>query len=128
EPNDTDMAEVSATGLVRIKNLPGTVAVMARFQAHVDVFRATVPLGAPVEKLPPAKNFIDDLVFKQLKQLGLPPSDLCDDSTFLRRATLDIAGRLPTRDEVEKFLADKDPMKEEKLVARLLDSDDYADY
>jgi hypothetical protein len=128
EPNALDMAEVSAMGLVRIKNSPGTVAVMARFQAHVAVFRATVPLGAPVEKLPAAKNFIDDLVFKQLKKLGLPPSDLCDDATFLRRATLDIAGRLPTREEVEQFLADKGPNKAERLVDRLLDSGDYADY
>src|SRR5262245_2960316 len=128
EPNHADMAEVSATGLVHVKELPGTVAVMARFQSHVDVFRATVPLGAPVEKLPPSNNFIDELVFKQLTKLGLPPSDLCDDATFVRRATIDIAGRLPTKDEVEKFLADRDAKKYEKLIDRLLDSGEYADY
>ena len=128
ESNATDLAEVSATGLVRAKQLPGSAAVMARYQAHVDVFRATVPLGAPVANLPAAKNFVDELVFKRLKQLGLPPSEVCDDATFVRRATIDIAGRLPTKEEVEKFLADTSADKRDKLVDRLLDSKDYADY
>ena len=128
EPNDADMAEASMTGLVTIGRLPGVVAVMARYQAHVDVLRAVVPLGAPVEKLPPANNFVDELVYKQLKKLGLPPSPLCDDGTFLRRVTIDLNGRLPTREESEKFVANKDPKKYEKLVDRLLASDDYAYY
>ena len=64
--------------------------------------------GKRLTNLPRANNFIDELVFKKLKQLGLPPSDLCDDATFLRRVTIDIAGRLPTIDETKEFLADKD--------------------
>ena len=47
----------------------------------------------------PAKNFIDELVFKKLKTLGVPPSAVCDDATFLRRVSVDIAGRLPTVEE-----------------------------
>lgn len=128
ETNERDLAEVSDTGLVETRNMAGTVAIMARYQSHVDVFRAMIPLGAEVAKLPPANNFIDELVFKQLKKLGMPPSDLADDGTFLRRVTIDIAGRLPTLDETEKFLADKDPRRYEQLVDRLLDSKDYADY
>jgi hypothetical protein len=128
EANQPDVAEVSATGLVTTKQLPGVVAVMTRFQSHVDVCRVAVPLGAPVADLPAANNFIDELVFAQLKRLGLPPSGPCDDGTFLRRATIDVAGRLPTRGETERFLADKDPKKGEALIDRLLASDDYADY
>ena len=109
EANQPEMAAVSSAGLVTAKELPGSVAIMARFQSHVDVLRVSVPLGAPVANLPPARNFIDELVFKQLKELGLPPSALCDDSTFLRRATLDIAGRLPTKEEARQFLGDSDP-------------------
>jgi hypothetical protein len=128
ESNYPELAEVSGTGLVAVQHQVGTVAVMARFQAHVDVFRATVPLGAPVANLPPAKNFIDELVFRQLQRLGLPPSGLCDDATFLRRATIDLAGRLPTREEAEQFLADKDPGKHDRLIDRLLEGGDHADY
>src|SRR6202000_3287755 len=60
--------------------------------------------------------------------LGVPPSPVCDDTTFVRRVTLDIAGRLPTADEARAFVADADPQKRDKLIDRLLDSADYADY
>jgi hypothetical protein len=101
---------------------------MIRFQELVGVFRATVPLGAPVEDLPPTKNFIDELVYAKLKTLGLPPSEPCDDTTFLRRATLDIAGRLPTRAEAQRFASDMNPDKRAKWIDQLLESWDYADY
>lgn len=128
ESSQPELAEVSPSGLVSVKKLPGTAAIMARYQSLVAVFRATVPLGATVDALPPAKNFVDQLVFQRLKQLGLPPSPLCDDAAFLRRATLDIAGRLPTVKETEAFGADISADKYENLVDRLLASDDYADH
>ncbi len=128
ETNEKEIAEPNENGLVRTGNTPGVAAVMARFQAHVDTFRAVVPLGEAVAKFPKANNVIDELVFKQLKTLGLPPSELADDGTFLRRVTIDIAGRLPTQKETEDFLANKDPERYVKLVATLLESKDYADF
>ncbi|MFO0904161.1 MAG: DUF1553 domain-containing protein [Pirellulales bacterium] len=128
DSNDAEMAEVSVTGLVKTAQLTGSVAVMARYQGHVGVFRGTVPLGLPVDNQPKAKNFVDELVYGKLKALGLPSSNLCDDATFIRRVTVDVAGRLPTLTESEAFLQDKDPNKRENLVNRLLDSTDYADY
>ncbi len=128
EPNDTEMAEVTPSGLVKTRDLTGTVAVMARYQGQVAVFRASLPLGAVVKDLPPAKGFIDELVFKQLTTLGIPPSATSDDSTFLRRICLDITGRLPTAEDAEKFIADTDPAKRQKWIDKLLDSEDYADF
>jgi len=128
EPNDKDLAKTDETGRVKVFEQPGDVAVMVRYQAKVAVFRATVPLGAPVGDLPPAKNFIDELVFKKLSTVGMPASELCDDSTFIRRVCIDIAGRLPTAEETRKFLADKDPAKRDKWIDSLLDGTDYADY
>ncbi|MEX2140707.1 MAG: DUF1549 domain-containing protein [Pirellulales bacterium] len=128
DPNDLEMASVSPRGLVKTNELTGAVAVMARFQGHVDVFRAVVPLGAVVDNLPPAKNFIDEHVFAQLVTLGMPPSKLCDDATYIRRVSVDISGRLPSLDEVQQFLAESDPQKREKLVDQLLAGTAYADY
>jgi hypothetical protein len=128
DSNDGEMAEVSPTGLITTGNLTGSVAVMARYQGNVDVFRATIPLGAKTDNLPPAKNLVDEFVLGKLKALGLPASKVCDDATYIRRVSIDLAGRLPTLEEAEKFLADKDPNKRENLVNNLLASGDYADY
>ena len=135
EPNDADMAAVDAAGLVTAGQLPGTVAVMARYQGQVAVFQASLPLAAAwgnspdsPAKFPVARNFIDELVFKQLRTLGIPPSADCDDGTFVRRAAVDIAGRLPTVAETEQFLNNADPAKRSKWIDRLLASDGYADY
>ena len=128
DPNNTEMAEVSPTGLVKTLNLAGDVAIMARYQGQVAVFRIGVPLGVDVATLPPSRGSIDDAVFKKLKTLGVPPSAVCDDGSFIRRVTVDIAGRLPTVDETRQFLADKDPARRDKLIDRLLASSDYADY
>ena len=47
ESNERDLAAADATGLVRTKKLPGTFAVMARYQTHVAVFRGLVPPKRP---------------------------------------------------------------------------------
>jgi len=128
EANDKSMAEANASGLVTTFDLPGNLAVMVRYQGCVSVFNAYIPLGAPVDHLPPAKNFIDEQVFTNLKRIGIPPSPLCDDATYLRRVSIDIAGHLPTVEETEAFLADKSPDKRDQLVETLLGSPGYADY
>ncbi|NBR84329.1 MAG: DUF1549 domain-containing protein [Proteobacteria bacterium] len=128
EANDRAMADASETGRVKIYDIPGNVAVMVRYQGLAAVCNVSIPLGAPVKNLPPSKNFIDELVFANLKLIGVPPSPVCDDATFIRRVSLDIAGRLPTVAEAEAFLASSEPTKRDKLVDALLTSPDYADY
>jgi hypothetical protein len=70
---------------------------------------------------------VDEVVFKKLKTVGMPPSELCDDATFLRRSCVEIAGRLPTIEETRRFLADQDPQKRDHWIETLLASPDYAD-
>ena len=55
----------------------------------------------------------------------VPP--LVDDATFLRRACVDLAGRLPTADEVVAFGTDGAADKRAKLVDRLLLEESAAD-
>jgi hypothetical protein len=128
EPNDKGMAEVDDEGLVKIGDVPGNVAVMVRYRGLVSVYIASIPLGAPVDSVPAERNFIDTLVFANLRQVGVPPSPVCDDATFLRRASLDIAGHLPTAEEARAFLASREPDRRDRLIETLLSSPDYADY
>ena len=128
ESNDETMAEVSPNGLIHLKEKTGSASVMVRFKEHVDVFQATIPLGAELPDMPAPVNRIDKHVFAKLQKLGLPPSGLCDDGTFLRRVTVDIAGRLPTLEESKTFLEEDSPDKRSRLIDTLLDGGGYADY
>ncbi len=128
EANDKNLAKTDANGLVTLSDQPGDVAVMVRYQSKVAVARFIAPLGAPVEHLPVARNFIDEIVYKKLKAVGMPPSEICDDTTFFRRVALDITGRLPTPEEAEQFIASKDPKRRDQWIETLLASSDYADF
>ncbi len=54
-----------------------------------------------------------------------PMAVQADDAEFLRRVYLDFCGRIPTVEEARAFLADADAAKREKLVDKLLASDEY---
>jgi hypothetical protein len=124
------VAAVDERGLVRCTQRTGEAAVMARYMGQVAVFRATVPhrqssLGDVANVAFDERNYIDRLVMAKWKELGLAPSPRADDATFLRRATLDLCGRLPTSAEARAFLADTSAAKRDALVDRLLASPDY---
>ncbi|MBL9084381.1 MAG: DUF1553 domain-containing protein [Planctomycetales bacterium] len=132
QSNESPVAAIDQVGLVTAGALPGETAIMARYMNHIAVFNVAVPLSGKVEHETyaalPRRNFIDDLVWKRLERLGIVPSPPCDDATFLRRASLDVIGRLPTSDEVRKFLADKSADKRTKLIDDLLARPEYADF
>jgi hypothetical protein len=130
--NEKELAKVDESGVVRVGEVSGEGVIIARYMGRVDVSRVTIP---PEKTLPdslyaglPANNFIDTRVYERLKKLGLAPSAQCTDAEFLRRATLDVTGLLPTPDEARAFLADNDPAKRDKLIDRLLASPAYADH
>lgn len=130
--NDKEMAKVTDDGVVTIGKLTGQGVIVARYMGLVADSRITVPAdrSLPAEKYAalPKANFIDEIAFAQFQKLGLFPSELCTDAEFLRRATLDTIGALPTSDEAAAFLADPAPDKRRKLIDRLLAHPFYADY
>jgi hypothetical protein len=109
----------------------GEGAISAWYSQKIAIANITVPYPAgdfvAGSQVPP-KNFIDELVDKQLVRLNLPASPLCDDSTFIRRAFLDTIGTLPTMDETNAFLADQSGDKRDKLVDSLLARKEFVDY
>jgi hypothetical protein len=58
--------------------------------------------------------------------LGVEVSPLAGDAEFLRRASLDLIGRVPTRSEVEAFLAEDGEDKRARKVDALLESEEFA--
>jgi hypothetical protein len=124
------VATVNEDGVVRSGEEKGEAVVMARFQGEVGTFRAILPHGSPLADIPgfTPNNYIDEHVRTKWKQLGLLPSPLADDATFLRRVTIDLCGRLPTVEESRAFLADNSPDKRRLLIDRLLESPDYPAY
>ncbi len=70
---------------------------------------------------------IDDCIRKTADTVGVPLTYLTSDSEFLRRVRLDLTGRIPTRAEVETFLADPSADKRARLVDALLQTPEWAD-
>lgn len=132
--NTPTIAAVGEHGLVTSAARSGETAIVALYQGEVAVSRMVIPRAETtpdeqrrLEEFPVA-NLIDAHTLSKWRQLRVPPVALCGDATFLRRATVQLAGRLPTTDEVREFLASSSQDKREQLVARLLGSEDYADH
>jgi len=86
---------------------------------------ATVnPTGARMDAMVLART-IDQLVAQRLKEDGIAASLRCSDEEFLRRAFLDITGKIPSLPQALTFLDSKDPAKRPKMIDELLASPDY---
>jgi hypothetical protein len=88
--------------------------------------------AAPQEQDQPSANggraLIDRLVKAKLQDMQLTAAGSADSSEFLRRASLDITGTIPTLEQVERFLKDGSPDKRVKLVDELLASEKYSEH
>lgn len=86
----------------------------------------------PDQTSPPGPgNPIDAFISAKWREAKLPESEvppaLCDDSTFARRAYLDLTGLIPPLQEAQAFVADPTPDKRTLLIERLLSrTNDYA--
>lgn len=130
QSNNETLAGVDENGLVRVRDVPGQAAVMARVMGAVAVSRILIPRpgGGADEEDYAGNNFIDEAVNRHLKKLGLRPSGLSEDAEFLRRVYVDLIGTLPTAQEAREFLTDAKPDRRSRLVDRLLERPEYADY
>jgi hypothetical protein len=126
--NNPNTVKTDKNGLATA-GAPGDAFVFARFNRFTIGSEVIV---LPADKNytwtnPPAQNSLDEIVYDRLKKLRLLPSKLCDDETFLRRATLDITGTLPSVEEYRAFMADTSKDKRTRLVDRLIQSDGFTD-
>ena len=114
----------------------GEAIATGRGDTHIVAFYdngvAAVPVmlaqpgGPRPTKVRNHANRIDDFVATKLAKLGLEPSPSCTDGEFLRRASIDITGSLPTPEEVESFVLSSVADKRTSKIDELLDRPGYA--
>lgn len=126
--NNDSVAKLDSNGLATA-GMRGEAFVMARFDTHT-VGSQVIVLPEGLEYTPPTDplaNYIDELVDAKLTDLRLEPSGVSTDAEFLRRVTIDIAGMLPTPDEVEQFTVDTSADKRSKKIDELLEREEFAE-
>jgi len=128
EPASTAV-KVSHDGLVTRDGPVETTILVRYLNQHVPVRLAFIPARPDFAwRKTPANNFIDDHVFTKLKTLRMNASSLCTDNEFVRRASLDLLGLLPTADEARAFVADKRRDKRARLIDALLERPEFAEF
>lgn len=104
---------------VRITLLAALVcACLAGFSAALPAEELLAP-DRPVEEV------VDHYIDAALVAAGVTPAPPADDANFIRRLTLDLAGRIPVASEVQSFLQSPEHDKKARLVDRLLASPDF---
>lgn len=128
QSNDSAIAGIDAKGLVT-SGEPGDTHVVVSYDNAVVPIAALHPLSDQTgDKYPQVATTteIDRLVVQKLKKLGVVPSEICSDEEFLRRASLDVTGTLPSSEEITAFLADTGDDKRAKKIDELLSRPAYA--
>ena len=125
--NDESVVSVSEAG--RVTSLgKGDSQVVAFYDNGVVPVPVMLPVSdrAAYPKVVSGRNRVDELVNAKLRKVGIIPSPVCTDAEFLRRASLDVTGTLPTPAEVEAFLADRSPDKRDRKIDEVLGRPGYA--
>lgn len=103
--------------------VPSASEVAEAVTAQAGALRPPDGPGAPVER----RNFIDEALFSKMERDGVPHAGLAADGEFVRRAYLDLIGRIPTLEEVVAFAADAAPDKRDRLLDRLVAGEEFVE-
>jgi hypothetical protein len=85
------------------------------------------PLAAAPPEVPPQTEMINELIEQGWIDYEVKPSPEVDDALWCRRVYLDILGRIPSLDELEQFMRDRESGKHARLVERLLYDEQYTE-
>ena len=94
----------------------------------VPVAVTPAPVAKPRAPVLMSPADVDKLTAALWEKAGLTAASTSGDAEFLRRASIDLIGRIPTLEEAERFLADKAQDKRVRLVDALLASPEYAEH
>ena len=126
--NNDNSATVTQDGLVTAQNR-GEAFVMCRFSTHT--------VGSDFIVLPkdlefkwqdvPENNYVDTRINEKLQNLRIQPSEICTDAEFIRRASIDICGIVPTPERIAQFVADTASDKRAKYVDEMLERKEFVE-
>ncbi len=123
---------INELGIATLRR-PGRHLIMARFLDQVRSLELIVPWddvqrhSATDDTRQPTQS-IDGFIKHRLDEAGLTASPTADDSTLIRRLTLDLTGRLPRPSAVQHDINDTTPDKRSQLLDRLLQSEEFNDF
>ena len=98
-----------------------------KYDQHWSFQALPKSIDIPESKHPSPKNDIDHFISRLLEKSPLHASAETDKITWLRRVNYDLTGLPPSLNDVDAFLADASKDAYEKVVDRLLDTDEYAE-
>lgn len=75
----------------------------------------------------PRDSFIDQLLLSKMTEDGVAPAPVTGDAEFVRRAYIDLTGRIPTPEQAEAFFSDSQPAKRSNLITQLIASPSFVD-
>ncbi|MEM6777060.1 MAG: DUF1549 and DUF1553 domain-containing protein [Planctomycetota bacterium] len=129
-PEDPSAVSIGETAPIARVHRAGRHVVVARYSTEVVPIELVAPRDASPRQWAdePRLNFIDVHVLEKLRVLEISPSPLIHDGTYLRRVSIDLTGKLPSPEFVQRFLEDEDPDKRKKLVELLLQSDEFTSH
>ena len=82
----------------------------------------------PVDKEYWGNNEIDYFILKKIKENNLLPSAIAPKEKLIRRVSFDLTGLPPTLSAIDDFIADTSENAYEKVIDKLLASQDYAEH
>lgn len=110
---------------------PGRSMLVARYMNRTVPLEITKPFPRdPAHAREPvfATTWVDREILNELERFGLEPGPRVSEARWLRRATLDLTGRLPTLPQYQAFEADLRVDKRERWIDACLESDTFAEY
>ena len=125
---DKAAVTTGAKGQVRLRR-PGQHHVIVQFLSQVKVVTLWSPIGkANTSKISSSGNWIDKKIDAVHVKLKLPAAAKAKPHALFRRVTLDLTGRLPSRQALNRYLNDKNSDRYIRYVNQLLNSEAFNDY
>lgn len=120
----------SISDLGRITALePGRSIIRIRYLKKVTAVNVLVGLELDQQDWNwQANNVVDEIVSKTWREVGVAPAKPAAEHRFLRRAWLQVLGRIPDEDSARKFLSSTRPARRSELIAEFLARPEFASH